>query len=71
MSRDRRREDLNVSFAESRGRSPACTDRTLPLDGGISLARSKDEWKRFGYFPGRGGKRSDLGQGQESPDASG
>lgn len=52
-------------------RCPACTDCSLSLNGGISLASSKEEWKRFGCFPGRGGKISDLGQAQGSPDSSG
>lgn len=49
---------------------PACSARFLSPDGGISLAGSKEEWKRFGCFPGRSGKISGLGQRQESPLAS-
>lgn len=55
---------LNVRFAELRSRCRAFSDLSLSLDGGISLASFKEEWMRFGCFPGRGGKTSDLGQGQ-------
>lgn len=65
------RAALNLRFAELLSRCPACSERSLSLDSGISLASSKEEWKRFGCFPGRGGKISAFGQAQESPDSSG
>lgn len=52
-------------------RRPACSRRSWSLHGGISLASAKGGWKRFGCFPGRGGKVSGSGQGQECPDISG
>lgn len=65
------RAALNIRFAESLSRFPACSEGSLSLDGGISLASSKEEWKRFGCFRERGGKISGLRQAQESPDSSG
>lgn len=56
--RGRARAALNVRSAESLSRCPATSDRSLSLDGGIYLASSKEEWKRFGCLPGTGGKIS-------------
>ena len=68
------RAALNVRFAESQSRYPACSELWLSLDGGISLASLKEAWERFGGFPRRGGKISGFGQGQEgqeTPNSSG
>ena len=74
LGRGPARAALNVRFAESQSRYPVCSDLSLSLDGGISLASLKEAWKRFGCFPRRGGKISGFGQGQEgqeSPNSSG
>lgn len=69
--RGRARAALNVRFADLLSSSPAASDRSLSLDGGISLASSKEEiW----VLPGKRRENkwfAGWGQAEESPDSSG